>query len=108
MTYNSLLPSEEKQARKGREVNENGAAAVFKSTSGWQDGKYYCLYNNAVAGTIIKITNNANRKSVYAKVLDMIPDINSNNGLSIRLSNAAAEELGAGETRFDCTLIYSK
>jgi LysM repeat protein len=90
-------------------INEKGAGGVFKSTSGWQDGRYYCLHNIAAAGTIVKITNNATGKSVYAKVLDMIPDIKQNTGLLIRLSNAAADALGANaDSKLDCTLNYSK
>ncbi len=89
-------------------ITDNGPAGVFKTTSGWQDGKYYCFYNEAEPGTILKITNSTNGKSVYAKVLDAVPDIKQNSGLLIRLSNAAAEELGAGDSKFDCSISYSK
>lgn len=85
---------------------DKGIAGIFKSTSGWEDGKYYCLHNTAPAGSFIKITNNATQKSVYAKVLDLIPDLSQNNGLIIRISNAAAAELGAGTSNFDCTLNF--
>ena len=44
-----------------------GTAGVFKSTSGWQDGKYYALMNNVPVGTIIKIDHPVTRRSVYAK-----------------------------------------
>ena len=71
-----------------------GNAGIFKSTSGWDDGKYYCLHNSAKQGTIVKITNVANGKSVYAKVLDMMPDLKQNDNLIIRISNAAADALG--------------
>ncbi len=96
------------QVEKKSAVNETGSAGVFKSTSGWQDGKYYCFNNDAPPGTIIKITDNLSGKSVYAKVLDAIPDIKQNSGLAIILSNSGAEELGTGETKFDCTLSYVK
>ena len=89
-------------------VKENGTAGVFKTTSGWTDGKYYCFHNDAIPGTIIKITNSLSGKSVYAKVLDAVPDLKQNNGILLRLSNSAAEELGAGETKFDCSISYSK
>ncbi len=89
-------------------VIETGSVGIFKTTSGWQDGKYYCFHNTARQGTIIKITNNANGKSVYAKVLDAIPDIKQNGGLLLRLSNSAAEELGATDNKFDCSISYSK
>ena len=71
-----------------------GVAGVFKSTSGWDDGKYYCLHNSAKQGTIIKVTNMANGKTIYAKVLDIMPDLKQNEKLMIRISNAAADALG--------------
>ncbi|HEY5367719.1 MAG TPA: LysM peptidoglycan-binding domain-containing protein [Hanamia sp.] len=89
-------------------VDKNGQAGVFKSTSGWQDGKYYCFNNDAAAGTVLKITNPATGKSVYAKVLDVIPDIKQNEGLSVILSNAAAGQIGAGENNFSCVLSVLK
>ena len=98
----------DKQAKKETAVAENGVAATFKSNSGWGDGKYYCLHNAAAPGTIIKITSTATGKSVYAKVLDVIPDIKQNNGLLIRISNAAIGELGVGDAAFDCILAYAK
>jgi hypothetical protein len=94
---------------KGADLSsETGTAAVFKSTSGWEDGKYYCLHNGAPSGTIVKITSPSTGKSVFAKVLDVMPDIKQNSGVVIRLSNAAAAELGQGESKFDCTLSFSK
>ncbi len=98
----------DKQSKKETSVNENGAAAVFKSNSGWEDGKYYCLHNAAAPGTVIKITSVETGKTIYAKVLDVIPDIKQNNGLLIRISNAASQELGTGDTKFNCTLSYAK
>ena len=89
-------------------VNETGAGGIFKSTSGWEDGKYYCLHNTAAAGTILKITNNTTGKWVYAKVLDLIPDIKQNGGLIVRISNAAANALGAAQDKLNCTINYSK
>jgi len=87
-------------------TSETGVAAIFKSTSGWNDGKYYCLHNSAPAGSIIKITSKNTQKFVYAKVLDVIPDLKQNEGLLIRLSNAAADELGVTAEAFNVTLNY--
>ena len=95
------------QAEKKSPVSGSGSGGTFKSTSGWQDGKYYCFNNDAPPGSVVKITDNATGKSVYAKVLDAIPDIKQNSGLTIIISNAAAEELGSGE-KFDCALSYVK
>ena len=83
-----------------------GPAGVFKSTSGWQDGKYYALMNNATVGAIVKITDPASGKSVYAKILGQLPDMKESAGLTIRISNAAAAELGEGEGRFNAQVNY--
>jgi hypothetical protein len=83
-----------------------GPAGVFKSTSGWQDGKYYALMNNGTIGAIVKITDPASGKSVYAKILGQLPDMKESAGLTIRVSNAAAAELGEGEGRFNAQVSY--
>ena len=54
------------------------------------------------------MTNNSTGKIVYAKVLDAIPDIKQNAGLVVIVSNSAADELGAGESRFECVGEYVK
>ncbi|MEO6490249.1 MAG: LysM peptidoglycan-binding domain-containing protein [Ferruginibacter sp.] len=98
------LYNEQSTAKKNI-TEEKGKGGIFKSTSGWEDGKYYCLTNTAPAGTIVKVTNNTTQRTVYAKVLDLIPDLKQNSGVIIRISNSAAEELGATDN-FDCTLNF--
>lgn len=91
-----------------KEATANGNASIFKSTSGWQDGKYYCFNNDADPGAVIKITDNNSGKSIYAKVLDAIPDIKQNEGLSLVLSNSAADALGVADDPFSCAISYVK
>ncbi|MBU9936992.1 MAG: LysM peptidoglycan-binding domain-containing protein [Ferruginibacter sp.] len=98
----------ESQSSNWNVINEQGSFGVFKSTSGWNDGKYYCLYNNASPGTIIKIASTSTGKIVYAKVLDVMPDLKQNDGLLILISNAAANELGVAENNYGCNISYSK
>ncbi len=83
-----------------------GAAGVFRSTSGWQDGKYYALMNNIPVGTIIKVANPSNGKTVYAKVLGNLPDMKESAGLTLRLSDAAATELGLASNKFPVNVRY--
>jgi LysM repeat protein len=83
-----------------------GAAGTFKSSSGWQDGKYYALMNNVPVGTIVRVTVSSSGKSIYAKVLGQLPDMKESAGLTIRISNAAAGELGEGEGRFNVAVKY--
>lgn len=90
--------------QKSSGIDQSATAGTFKSTSGWDDGKYYCLHNTAPAGTILKITNKSNQKIVYAKVLDVIPDLKQNAGFNIRISNAAASALDTKEEKFEVEL----
>lgn len=77
--------------------NSTLTSGIFKTTSGWQDAKYYLLINGVSPGTIIKITNPDNNKAVYAKVLGEMNGIHQNQGLDIRISNAAASALQVSE-----------
>ncbi|MDO6429849.1 LysM peptidoglycan-binding domain-containing protein [Flavitalea sp. BT771] len=83
-----------------------GAAGTFKSSSGWQDGKYYALMNNVPVGAIVRVTVSSSGKIVYAKVLGQLPDMKESVGLTIRISNAAASELGEGDGKFNVTVRY--
>ena len=98
----------ESQVKNTDVIGATGDAGVFKSTSGWTDKKYYCLYNSASPGIIIKITNPANGNFVYAKVLDNIPDIKKNEGLLLVISNAAADVLGVAEGNLGYSIKYAK
>ncbi len=81
-----------------------GDAGTFKTASGWLDKKYYILINNIDAGTIVRVS--VNNKSVFAKVLGPLPDVKEDNGLLLRICNAAATELGVGDSKFAVTVNY--
>ena len=82
-------------------------ASVFKTSSGWQDGKYYVLIDNLIPGTIVKLVNPANQKEAYAKVLGEMSRIKQNEGLDIRISNAAAAVLEVPEgSKFNLMIHY--
>jgi len=73
-------------------------SSIFKTMSGWQDGKYYLLINGVEPGTIVKLTNPSNSKFVFAKVLYSMDKIRENQGVEIRISDAAAASLAVNET----------
>lgn len=87
-------------------TTSSGVAGIFKSTSGWNDGKYYVLMSNVVVGTIVKITFPQTNKAVYAKVLGELPDMKESAGLALRISDAAASELGASTNKFSVNVKY--
>lgn len=81
-----------------------GDAAIFKTTSGWNDKKYYVLMNDVNQGDIVRLT--ANNKTICAKVLGPLPNIKEDNGLLLRVSNAAAAVLGIEDAKFNVTVNY--
>ncbi len=93
-----------KDAQQKKEQTKSGAAMTFKSASGWADKKYYILMNNAPTGSIVKITNGKNE--LYAKVLWSLGEMKENDGLSFRISTAAAAALGITEQKFDVKVSY--
>lgn len=103
--FQSAFEDEIKRGRTVKTSTLNGG--VFKSTSGWQDGKFYILMNNIPTGTLVKVHHIGSNKVVFAKVLGEVPDMKQNSGLSFRLSNAAAAELGVSEdTRFNVEVTF--
>ncbi|HET9826659.1 MAG TPA: LysM peptidoglycan-binding domain-containing protein [Chitinophagaceae bacterium] len=82
-------------------------AGIFKTASGWSDEKYYLLMDGIEAGTILKITNPANNKIIYAKLLGEMNGLKQNEGLNLRISNAAASALDISDTdKFILKLNY--
>jgi len=86
------------------EQHTSGDAATFKTSSGWSDKKYYVLMNNIDSNAVVRIT--VNNHTVFAKVLGSLPDIKEDNGLLLRLSNAAAASLGVSDAKFTVKVDY--
>lgn len=84
----------------------SGNAGIFRSTSGWSDGKYYALMNNVPVGTIVKVNFSSTNKTIYAKVLGQLPEMKESTGLTLRISDAAASELGVENTKFFVEVKY--
>ena len=76
------------------------------STTNEQAIKYYALASNVPVGTIVKITYPSTNKSVYAKVLGELPDMKESAGLALRISDAAAYELGSADSKFSVSVKY--
>ena len=87
--------------------NQTVTSGIFKTTSGWNDAKYYLLMDGIETGTIVKITNPVNNKIIYAKVLGEMNGLAHNDGLDIRISNSAASILEISDTdKFILKLNY--
>lgn len=98
-----------RQTNNGKNTaGSNGGGAIFKSTSGWSDGKYYILMDNIEKGTIVMIKNPSNGKAVYAKVLAGIQETKPGSGYLFLISSAAAAQLGISAEKFNAELIWGK
>ena len=84
-----------------------------KGIASWIDdndinsSKYYALHRTAPSGTIIKVTNRMNNKSVFVKVVGVLPDTGDNSNLIIKLSKAGAMKLEVIDARFQAELDYT-
>lgn len=96
------------QSKEGKEQKlENPTYGIFKSSSGWQDGKFYMLMNDVVPGTIVKVNAVESSKTIHVKVLGAVPPGKESEGMQLRLSNAAAAALGV-EQSGSLSLVWFK
>lgn len=94
--FKGQYDQQSKKASNGKDLTVT--SGIFKTTSGWQDSKYYALMDNVEPGTIIRVINPDNNKAVFAKVLGEMSGIRQNQGLEVRISNAAASALNVTDT----------
>jgi LysM repeat protein len=88
-----------------QQVTETGVASWIDDEE-INPGKYYALHRTAPIGTIIRITNRMNEKSIFVKVVGKLPDTGDNEGLIIKISKAGAEKLGVIDQKFQSQLLY--
>lgn len=88
--------------------SKTGEAAIFNSSTGITDRKFYILINNILPGTVVRITA-PNKKAICARVLGSIPESVNSEGILLYLSSAAASALGIRDSDFLVNLVcYSK
>jgi LysM repeat protein len=82
----------------GYKVNTARGAANFleDNTSG---NPYLALYNNAETGSVIKVTNMMNKKTVFVKVVGRVPASDVSKEVILKLSNTVANQLGASDNK---------
>lgn len=95
-------PAEITFAKNRREMQESGLADRIQD-EGVNQSKYYALHRDAPMGTIIRVRNESNDRSVYVKV---IGKLENSDGLVIRLSRSAADQLKAPNKAFKVDLLY--
>ena len=65
-----------------------------------QGGQYVALYNYAVKGSILKVTNLMSKQFVYVRVVGKVPTADTENDIILKVSSEAADKLKVSEDKF--------
>ena len=98
-----------KSTSSGKNVNqvtETGEAA-WVNDSELNPNKFYALHRTAPIGTIAKVTNKMNGKSVFVKVIGRLPNTGDNFNVMIKISKAAADKVGVIDEKFIAEISYA-
>ncbi|WP_460544345.1 LysM peptidoglycan-binding domain-containing protein [Echinicola sediminis] len=100
--YTVSKSNEESTAYKN--IKEAGQAEVIQGTGNHK--KYLVLHKTAPVGTIMRIRNEENDVTIFARVVGKLPDTGDNNKLLIKVSQAAFDQLRAVNNRFRVEVSY--
>jgi LysM repeat protein len=89
-----------------KEREESGVARWFADDA-LSGGKLLALHKTAPIGTIIKLTNHLNNKSVFVRVVGVLPDTDENKNIIIKISRSTAERIGMRDEQTHVKLNYS-
>ena len=87
-----------------KNVSESGQAEVIEGTGNHK--KFLVLHRSAPVGTIMRIRNEENDVTIFARVVGVLPETGDNNKLLIKLSKAAFDQLKAVNSRFRVEVSY--
>lgn len=73
------------------------ASYIADVTSGNQN---LVFYNHAETGSVVRITNMLNHKTIFAKVMGKVPPAEAAQDVMLKVTSSAADELGVEEARF--------
>ena len=87
-------------------VTEQGVATWLMEPSISKIDKFYALHRTASTGTIIKVKNPMTNRSVFVKVVGVLPDTGDNHDVLIKMTQSAARRLGILDSRFRVEISY--
>ena len=85
-------------------TKESGLAEVIPGTEA--NKKYLVLHRNAPVGSVIRVKNEENDLTIFARVVGVLPETGDNAKVLIKLSQAAFEQLKGVNTRFPVEILY--
>lgn len=87
-----------------KNIKETGQAEVIEGTGGHK--KYLVLHRTAPVGSVIRVKNEENDITIFARVVGTLPETGDNSKLVIKLSQAAFDQLRAVNSRFPVEVLY--
>lgn len=87
-----------------KNIKQTGLAELIEGTGDHK--KYLVLHRDAPVGTIMRVRNEENDITIFARVVGKLPDTGDNSRLIIKLSKAAYEQLRAVNARFPVEISY--
>ncbi len=89
----------DRYASHGYKIKRNKGAANYldEATSGNQN---LAFYSHAETGSVIRVTNLLNHKTVFVKVIGKVPPVDAGSDITVKLSSKAAQDLGAVDEKF--------
>lgn len=87
-----------------KNIKQTGLAEVIEGTGNHK--KYLVLHRDAPIGTIMRVRNEENDITIFARVVGKLPDTGDNSKLVIKLSKAAYDQLRAVNARFPVEISY--
>jgi len=97
-------PTPENTSGGFKNVKENGQAELIEGTGGHK--KYLVLHREAPVGSIMRVKNEENDITIFARVVGKLPETGDNSKLVIKLSQAAFDQLRAVNQRFPVEVLY--
>jgi len=87
-----------------KNIRESGQAERIDGTGGHK--KYLVLHRTAPVGTIMRVKNEENDVTIFARVVGTLPETGDNGKLVVKLSQAAYDQLKAVNPRFPVEIMY--
>ncbi|MFC3977336.1 LysM peptidoglycan-binding domain-containing protein [Belliella kenyensis] len=87
-----------------KNIKETGLAEVIDGTGNHK--KYLVLHRDAPVGTIMRVRNEENDITIFARVVGKLPSTGDNSRLVVKVSKAAFDQLRAVNSRFPVEISY--
>lgn len=85
-------------------IKQTGLAQLIEGTGDHK--KYLVLHREAPIGSVIRVKNQENNLTIFARVVGNLPDTGDNSRLLIKLSQAAYDQLKSVNQRFPVEILF--